>query len=377
MSAIRRVMEKFRIGEISGVDRPAQAHARMTIMKRAPDADADEDVVTKAIAAFAKCVEEIHKDETITDKPAEIAKQRGGFVKHLVDQKFDAASVEKAADEITAAVAASAGSAGNRIVKGVTMFDALKKALGLSADASEADITKAVEEKDKKLKEGEKAEKRADAILKMSDKHKAFMDKGKMPSGGKEAFADMDAGERDKHMAANPIDDEEEDTEKAIKKGLAFKAENGMVLRKSDFGSEAGFAFAKAQAAELATTKGTLAKREEESTVASFEKRAIDLGFQPVFGATLRKAYSGDATAQAEVEKQMKALKKQADEGGLFGTFGKNSPRAGSAEEELLAKAAELRKADPKLSPEQAYTRAYKSADNRDIVKRMRDESQA
>ena len=39
MSVVRRVLEKFRLSEISAVDRPAQAHATMTIMKRDDDPD--------------------------------------------------------------------------------------------------------------------------------------------------------------------------------------------------------------------------------------------------------------------------------------------------------------------------------------------------
>lgn len=480
MTVLRRIMEKFRIGEISGVDKPAQAHARTTIMKRdfddsayetlckrtftaaerreseakghampggrypiengedlenaihavgrgkgshaairahiesrakalgmtdkipdtwksvakkltvwhdnegnctiQHDAEDDDDGVSKACAAFAKCVEEIHKDASISDKASEVAKQRADFVKHLVAQEFDAASVEKAADELSAIVAGSAGASGYRIVKGDTMsLDALKKALGLSADASEADVTKAAEKMAEDKKKAEKEKDRAEKFAKMSEKHKAYMDhpEAKMPDGGKDAFKDMEPGERDKHIEAHPIEDDDEETEKALKKGLAFKAPNGTILRKRDFGTEAGFEFAKAQAAELATAKATLAKREEESTVASFEKRATGLGFPAAFGATLRKAYSGDAAAQALVEKEMTALRKQAEAGGVFSELGKRGGTHGTAYAELTAKAEELRKSQPTLKQAAAFAKVYEDPANREIVKRYNEERAA
>ncbi|MBZ4283902.1 hypothetical protein LAJ55_13920, partial [Streptococcus pneumoniae] len=80
-------------------------------------------------------------------------------------------------------------------------------------------------------------------------------------------------------------------------------------------------------------------------------------------GELIRKAYSGDKEAQtawtARLVEVNKALKAQADTGGLFSTFGSSQPGAanGNAYQTLMTKAEELRKADSKLSPQQAFTK--------------------
>jgi len=331
-----------------------------------------------ATSALQTSIRSILQDETVSDKGAMITQSLQQFADYV--EECVPGGVGKS---LAAGFAALAGGAGPTL-KGEHMSDALKKALGLSATATEAEITKAAENlaEDKKKLEDEKAktEKRADAIAKMSEKHKEFMNhpKAKLPSGGKEAFADMEPGERDKHMEAHPLsDNDEDDTEKALKKGLAFRASDGTVFHKRDFGTEAAYNFAKSQAETIRKQAEDIAKAKEREDAASFEKRATDLGFEAAFGATLRKAYSGDSAAQAEVEKKMQALKKQADEGGLFASFGKGSAKAGSAESELLAKAADIKKSDPKLSDQQAYAKAYKDPANADIRKRMKTEANA
>jgi len=58
----KRIMRAFRVDEISVVDRPANAHARMTVMKRADDPDEENDMhnvasfddLGSAIAAIEK-----------------------------------------------------------------------------------------------------------------------------------------------------------------------------------------------------------------------------------------------------------------------------------------------------------------------------------
>jgi len=53
MSIKRRRMREFEIDEISAVDRPAQAHARMSVMKR-DDSPVGFDTFGEAVAAIAK-----------------------------------------------------------------------------------------------------------------------------------------------------------------------------------------------------------------------------------------------------------------------------------------------------------------------------------
>ena len=109
--------------------------------------------------------------------------------------------------------------------------------------------------------------------------------------------------------------------------------------------------------------------------MATFAKRATDLGFKADFGATIRKAYSGDAAAQAEVEKEIANLRKQVETGKLFSEIGSNVAKAGSALAEAQAKADELRKSDSNLTSEKALAKVYET--NPEIFKRVRAETRA
>ncbi len=81
----KRIMRKFRIDEISSVDRPAQEGARAVIMKRAPDDDHDD-----------------HDDETRQGLAAEGRRLRasGGVDIDEIDrQLLDMARVARKPDE--------------------------------------------------------------------------------------------------------------------------------------------------------------------------------------------------------------------------------------------------------------------------------------
>jgi len=168
----------------------------------------------------------------------------------------------------------------------------------------------------------------------------------------------------------------DDDIAKMLAVGDAFEAQDGSIVFKSKVGDET-FAILKAQNAEIAKQAAELAKRDEAEATAKFEKRATDLGFEPQFGATMRKAYGGDAAAQTKVEKRIAGLNRQIEEGALFISFGKSNPKEGSAESEFLGKVEAARKADPKLTHAQAYARIYKAKENADLIKRMTAEQRA
>lgn len=487
MTIVRRIMEKFRMNEISGVDRPAQTHARMTIMKRADDFDdatfetlrkrkftaaerkeaeanghamkggrypiddkedlenaihavgrgkgshaairahiktrakalgatdlipddwsvskiaksvhgelvkyglvPDEDTKAetfdelldqqllsqaiwdafyKATDALRESICSIIKDSNAADKRALIQQSLNEFAEYI-DGVIPGGVGKSLATGFVATIAGSAGTT----LKGETMSKELKKALGLPETATEAEVTAAVI----KLASGELAETKAklakaDVLAKMSAKHKAHHEK--LEGAAADKFAELSSEDRDAEMAKSLTSDS--DVEKSIKAGDAFRTDEGSVLTKRDFGSEAGFLFAKSQAAKLTAANADIAKAKESSTAADFSKRAVDVGQPEAFGVTLRKAYSGDVAAQAEVEKAMLALKKQADAGGVFTEIGKRGGNGGTAYQELIAKRDELRKADPKLKEAAAFSKVYTDPANAEIVKRYKAETAA
>jgi hypothetical protein len=137
----------------------------------------------------------------------------------------------------------------------------------------------------------------------------------------------------------------------------------------------AAFVVLKSQNDQLAKQAADLEKAREREANADFTKRATDLGFGAEFGPTLRKAYGGDAAAQAEVEKRITGLNEQVAKGQLFANFGKISPEAGSAAAEFMAKVDAVKAANPRLTDAQAYSKAYTDRANGEIVKRMKAEA--
>lgn len=251
------------------------------------------------------------------------------------------------------------------------MLKELAKSLGLPETATEADVAKALAAQTEAMAKLTATNATNEAVAKLSDKEKTFM--AKLDDAGKEAFLKAAPADKAKQMADD--DDSDDAVAKALSAGNAFRTPEGVVITKKAVGNEL-FLVLKSQNDKLVSQGADLAKAKEDVAVADFAKRAEGLGFEPAFGATMRKAYTGDATAQAEVEKRMQAMKKQAEEGGLFKSFGGNGGgNPDGAEGEFVAKIEEVRKDNPKLTDHQAYTKAYTDPANRDIVKRMKAES--
>lgn len=250
------------------------------------------------------------------------------------------------------------------------MLKELAKALGLPETATEGDVAKAVSENIAKGATLASQVAALSIVAKMSDKHKAHMDN--LPNqDAKDKFAAMSADDRDAACAKSSPD-----IEKALRDGEAFRTPEGVMVAKAKVGDEL-FGVLKASNNARVAMAADLAKAKEKDEVADFAKRAEGVGMEPEFGATMRKAYTGDAAAQALLEKRFKALTAQVDAGELFKSFGNGSTEAAGAEAEFMAKVEEVKKADPKLSDQQAYARAYNNRGNRDIVKRMNAEAAA
>jgi len=335
----KRILNSLTIGKIAAVDVPCQEGAQALIVKRAAMADASGaetgaeaaaenfegqlaqqnlwDCYGRAQSALQQSIESIMGDDSITDKGAMIQQSLDEFSAY-VGQLVPSDSANASAQGLQATLPAPAANAENPTTQ------ALKKALGLPATATGAEMLETVE-----------------TLTKADNKR----------SG-------------------------DDDIAKMLAVGDAFEAQDGSIVFKSKVGDET-FAILKAQNTEIAKQAAELAKRDEAEATAKFEKRATDLGFEPQFGATMRKAYGGDAAAQTKVEKRIAGLNRQIEEGALFISFGKSNPKEGSAESEFLGKVEAARKADPKLTHAQAYARIYKAKENADLIKRMTAEQRA
>ena len=114
-----------------------------------------------------------------------------------------------------------------------------------------------------------------------------------------------------------------------------------------------------------------ITKAQENEALA---KRANEIGLGAQHIETLAKARKGDVEAVKKLEDTISALTKQVREAGLFREFGSNSGGAGSAYEQLQARAQDLRKNDAKLTPQQAFTKAYVDPANKDLVAQYKRE---
>jgi hypothetical protein len=242
-------------------------------------------------------------------------------------------------------------------------------------------------------------------VKKMTPEHTAYHQN--LDGDEAKKFGSMSHDERDKYMKEHPHDDEDEDLEEegdnepdaGAKKVLAkllgkdtadaiLKAAKKKKKEKVDghdgTGGEGGDGdggeghdkdarkMAKALTTENVDLKKRLAVLEERDQVASFKKRAVDLGLPESDGEMLLKAHRGDPKALEEIEKKIKALTAQVEKSGLFDSFGSDGGTAATAHDELVNKAAEIRKKDPKLTVDQAYVQAM--TENPDIAKREKAE---
>jgi hypothetical protein len=225
----------------------------------------------------------------------------------------------------------------------------LAKALPEALKAGTADITKALADAQAEL-----------AVLKMSADEKDHCDKQGMDDAARKAFA-----------AKSPEDRKAAMTKAADKDKLppeitkALEGANGDLKKAND---------------TIADMQKRLAAHDEREAKATFEKRATDLGLKAEDGEIMRKAYGGDAGAQTELDKRIaamaKSLKTAQDSSGIFREFGKQGEdgTGGDAYAKLTQKADELRKADTKLSPEQAFTKVYTDPANAEIAMQYRKE---
>jgi hypothetical protein len=271
----------------------------------------------EAVCALRSSVCSIMDDEAVADKQAAIGESFDQFKEHVAG--LVPGEVEKAMR-------------GAALVASNT---APSTAEGEPPVTDTTDVAKQLAERDTEL-----AKLREElAIAKMSDPHKAYMAK---MDGDKGKFAAMSADERDAHMAKNPV-----------KKSADAEAE---IAKRLDLEK-------RLEAAEAEIAKAKAAEQRAE-----FVKMATEAGLTAAAGETIQKAAGGDRDALGKLMQIIKAQHAQIGEGKLYGEFG--TARGGdttSAEAQVMAKAEELRKADPKLSKQQAIAKVQADPANRDI----------
>lgn len=239
------------------------------------------------------------------------------------------------------------------------LADAAKNATATATTAKQ--LQKAADKLEKRLA---KADARLVAALTMSKAEKDYMDDpdADMDDEKKKIFLDMTTEERTKFIEANPL-------ATIAQKRVASLPEP---IRK--------------QLAQSAADSVELAKRVEIDELRDFGKRATEIGQPETFGAHLRTlAKAGGAEEERtkafdEVMTLLKAAAEQARTSGIFSAFGSNRGATGTAWDQLMGKAEELRADVAKsggarpLTPEQAFAKVYEDPQNAPLVKQYNEE---
>lgn len=306
------------------------------------------DELCEAHNSLQQSVCSIMNDPDVADKQAALEETFAQFKAHIAGVVPEGIENAMAAAGL---VAAGYGlTEGGALTKGADMEMIAKAELDKKAEEAKKEKERADKEKER----GDKAEKRYQAILKISDAHREYMnheDVG-MSEKEKDDFADMTPAERDEHIKKNPIAE-------AKKKRLNGLPES---VRKD---IEAG------QAALARVTK-----IEDERLTETFTKRASEIGLGADKVPHMIALHKAVPAAYDALETVIKALTAQIKEAGLFKEFGNRGNDTG-AKAQMAQKVAELRKADPKIKSDSvAVAKIAADPANKDLWEAYKAETQ-
>lgn len=350
----RKIIKELHLDEVSFVDRPAQEGALAAIMKAKSVSVGDmvswnssggtargkvERVIAEGEIDVPGSSFEIEADE---DDPAALIRiYRDGeptdtLVGHKVStlrKSQEDTDVEKAISETIGEIAASKTAGDHPVSTEVSMSDKPDQVAELETKL--ADLQKSLDAE-------KSAREQAETVAKMSDAEKAYMDG--MDDEGKAKFRKMSPEDRAKAMKVAKASDESVTVE-------------GETVYKSAVG-EATFALYK----RLEAVEKAAAADREAAQMTRLEKRAGDeFANLPGKPADLAKALGAieglDASVRETIEGVFKASEAQ------FATLTKsighgNGQVNKGADAKLEAAAADIRKANPSLTKEQAIAKA-------------------
>jgi hypothetical protein len=336
---------------------PKASASLLGIFKAAIDSGASIADVAKAEVAMNKVTADIEKSVGEADQPAALEKSLGQCVEHLAGlvpkEKVDAFLAEVSA-----------------VTKESDMLTAEEKA----ALAKAGEVSTTLE----KVVKANEALTRQVAILSLSKEEQEYLPL--MPFEGAELTT-----AQDKFIAATP--EKREEAMKAFPPKKGGKNGNGNGNGKGDndpddVGKMIEKAIAESPVLKALQTENADLKK--AAKLVEFSKQATELGLPAEHGEVMMKAYAGDAEAikkHNELVKQIvKAATAQDATSELFKEFGKGGGGEGSgttAYDQIKLKGEELRKADPKLSPQQARTKVLTDPANAELAARHKNEENA
>lgn len=313
----KNVMKEFRIDEISAVDKPAQAPAIATIMKRAK--------------------KEMDEDDMPEDEEAMSEKERKRMKKEQED-----AGVPDSADSSNNNSGDPADSVGN-----VHKDDSM-------SDQNDQTVEKAVH--DEQVAELTKRAERAEQIADLSDAHRGV-------------FKSLEGEQADEFLAMTAEQRDAEVSKAADADPVVYTSLAGEDFRKSD--DQRLVAMAK----RADETERKLVAKEAEAKAADLQKRANELEHLPGDAdarlALVKAVDSLEGDDRAKAEEILKAA-----DSGLSKAFERAGTRnvatPGGAEAKLEQLAKRIQSEESGLSYAKAYDRALDTPEGRQFYREMR-----
>jgi hypothetical protein len=267
----------------------------------------------------------IMADDAVTDKDAAIKQSIAQFQEHI--QKVVPEGYEQAMQAAALLAAGFRIDAQGALTKGdQTMTDQEKAEM----EAKDKARKEAEEKAEHERKEHEKTKKSlsiAQAVLKLSEKHRAYISSSDMSDAEKEKFIDKTPAERDAHMERDTNGKGADDDDDEVKKELA-KRDN-----------------------EIAALRKSVADMQAQTELVNLQKRATDIGLPIADAAIIQKAYAGDRAAVDHLLDRIAKLyaaEKASDVLKEFGSRGRTT--GGTATEAMKAEAENLMKADKTIT---------------------------
>jgi hypothetical protein len=305
------------------------------------DKPANRETIAKSTEMLAESLGSIFTDDKLDD-----AKKREGFANSL--KQFE--------DHLAENLTAEGSPPGKQ--EEHPMLKTIAKLLGLKEDASETDIEKAYEKR-------ERERDRQLAELQFTPEEKAFYETLK-----------ADADEEDEDVREGDEGGKPADDKSRFRRASKEMRAELMAKAKVDDKMSEPLRKALADNDEL---KKRVEKMEEDNKRADIRKRVLDAGLAEDDVDDYYKQFKSDPEVAERQLKRAAAGWVAAKKAGAFREIGGTGAGMGNTTpmDELNAKAAEYRKANPTLSPHQAFAKVYEDPANAEIVKREREAARA
>ena len=243
----------------------------------------------------------------------------------------------------------------------------LAKALGLAETATEADVTAAV---------AKSLQAQADMTASVAKLQRDLLNSQAGYTSEEEAYLKKESLYDEEEDDSKPELSEGEKDKKRRKKAfrLASHEERNKIMKKADPEMPS---YIKKMMDDMEELRKQNASLLQTAGLVTFSKQANDLGLPESDAVTLQKAYAGDKASIDKLLTLTKSAINAARTGAVFKEFGSGHGDGGNVTpyDQLVAKAEELRKHEPKLTQAQAFAKVYEDPSNADIVKRERAEN--